>query len=459
MFVNRKEELSLLNKLYKSNKSELLILYGRRRIGKTELIRKFVETKKKTIFFSSDLSSENEQLRQFSEVIYNSTKDSFLENNPFLNWESLFKYIFDHISGHTRMIIIDEFPYLCSSNKALPSILQKVWDEKGKDSKIFLVLCGSFMSFMEKEILSVKSPLYGRRTAQLLLEPLKFADMKHFIPNYSINENVYAYSILGGTPAYIAKFNKMSSIEKNVKKEILDKNSFLYREPKFMLMEELREPSIYFSILEAISFGKNRLNDIVQHTGIGRMKIIKYLSVLIGLYIIKRDVPVTEEKPYKSRKGFYKIVDPYFRFWFRFVYPNFSYLEERDIDYVWSKKIKPNIDSFTGLIYEDICLQKVKLLNRMNKLPMKYDRIGRWWNRDNEIDILAYNKNSYLVIECKWRTKRIGINIFNELESKIKLLPPKNKLYYGFFSKSGFTEKFIKLSKENRNILLFDYNI
>jgi len=456
MFVNRENELKLLNKLYKSKKSELLVLYGRRRIGKTELLRQFSKDKENIIFFSSDLSSENEQLRQFTEVIYNTTKDSFLENNPFRNWESLLKYIFDHTSAYNHIVIIDEFPYLCNSNKALPSILQKVWDEKNKNCEIFLVLCGSYMSFMEKEVLSSKSPLFGRRTSQLHLKPLSYNNAKEFFQSYSTNENIYTYSILGGTPSYLIRFNEKYNIEENIKEEILNKNSFLYREPKFLLMEKLREPSIYFSILEAISFGKNRLNDIFQHTGIDRVKINKYISVLNELGIIKREIPVTEEIPYKSRKGYYTINDPYFRFWFRFVYPNFSYLEDSDVKYVWNQKIKPNLDSFTGLIYENICLQTIKMLNKDNKLPFKYDRIGRWWHKDNEIDILAYNKDAYLAIECKWKTKKIGSNILNELESKTRLLKPRNKIYYGFFSKSGFTDKLIEISKEKGNIILFN---
>lgn len=205
------------------------------------------------------------------------------------------RYIFDHFDGKLP-IIIDEFPYLCNSNSALPSILQKVWDEKSEEKHPHLVLCGSYMSFMEKKILSRKSPLFGRRTAQIFLQPLPFKEIKHFFPKYSKQTCVYAYAILGGTPAYLKKFTDSRPLSKNVKTEILNKNAFLYSEPRFLLMEELREPSLYFSILKAIASGKTKLNDIAQDIGIKPInKVNKYITTLRELRIVRRELPVTEK--------------------------------------------------------------------------------------------------------------------------------------------------------------------
>jgi len=319
MFIDRVEELKYLENLFKNKGARLLIVYGRRRIGKTELLRQFCKDKKH-LFFSSDLSSEREQLRQFTEKIYQLTNESFLQTQPFTSWKALFRYVFDHLVKRSPLIVIDEFPYLCISNNALPSVLQKIWDEKAKKSNIFLVLCGSYMSFMEKEVLGHKSPLFGRRVGQIALKSLDFRDIAGFFPSYSEEEKVYTYAILGGTPAYLQRFNDKKTIEQNVKDEILNKNAFLFSEPRFLLMEELREPSLYFSILKAIAFGKTRLNEIVQETGIGdRYKVNKYLTVLRELHIVRREVPVTEEKPHKSRKGTYILDDPFFRFWFRYI--------------------------------------------------------------------------------------------------------------------------------------------
>jgi len=427
-------------------------------IGKTELLRQFAKDKKH-LFFSSDLSSEQEQLRQFTEKIYLLAKQSFLKTQSFNSWESLLRYLFDYLVEEVHLIVIDEFPYLCVSNNALPSILQKVWDEKSKEVNILLVLCGSYMSFMEKEILGSKSPLFGRRTGQLVLQPMSFEHVHGFFPNYPKEKRVYAYAILGGTPAYLQRFSDKKTIEQNVKAQILDKNSLLYGEPRFLLLEELREPSIYFSILKAIAFGKTRLNEIVQETGItDRHKVNKYLTVLRELHIIRREVPITEEKPHKSRKGIYLLDDAYFRFWFRYVFPNVSYLEEGDIDYVWEEKLKPDLDRFVGPIFEDICTQQIKKLNTFNQLPFKAKGIGRWWDGRDEIDIIAFSdKDSFLFCECKWAAKKVGTTIVNEIQNKAIKFPEAKYKYFGFFSRSGFDKELESLAKERKDIMLFDY--
>jgi AAA+ ATPase superfamily predicted ATPase len=457
MFVNRIDELNYLEKLHKEQDARFVIMYGRRRIGKTELLRQFSKNKKH-LFFSSDLSSEQEQLKQFSEKIFQLTRESFLQNQPFGSWEALLRYIFDHLIPKMPLIIIDEFPYLCISNPALPSILQKIWDEKGKESNIFLILCGSYMSFMEKEVLGSKSPLFGRRTGQIALQPLSFKDLKLFFPRYSEEDRVFVYSILGGTPAYLQRFHDHKTIEQNVKEEILNKNGFLFGETRFLLIEELREPAIYFSILKAIAFGRTRLNEIVQETGISDPhKVNKYLSVLRELRIVKREIPITENKPHKSRKGIYLLNDPFFRFWFRYVLPHMSYLEEGDLDFVWQEKIKPSLDSFTGFTFEDICLQRLKNLNRKNRLPFKARSIGRWWNNKEEIDIVAYDdQQSFIFGECKWKNKKVGLNELYNLERKADNFFNVKQKYFALFSKSGFSEELKNLSSQRKDILLFD---
>ncbi|MBL7075150.1 ATP-binding protein [candidate division KSB1 bacterium] len=458
MFVNRTEELNYLENLYKNRGARLLIIYGRRRIGKTELLRQFSKDKKH-LFFSSDLSSEQEQLRQFTEKIYQLTGESFLETQPFNSWEALFRYTFDHLTDKAALIIIDEFPYLCVSNNALPSVLQKIWDEKAKRSNIFLVLCGSYMSFMEKEVLGHKSPLFGRRIGQIVLQPLDFEDLGGFFPKYSKTKRVYTYAILGGTPAYLQRFNEKKTIGQNVRDEILNKNAFLYSEPRFLLVEELREPSVYFSILKAIAFGKTRLNEIVQETGIDdRHKVNKYLTVLRELHIIRREVPVTEESPHKSRKGIYILADPFFRFWFRYLFPNMSYLEEGDIDYVWEEKIKHSLDSFVGFIFEDICIQRLKQLNRDNRLPFKTKNMGRWWNGKDEVDIVALDdEGSFMFCECKWTAKKIGVGLLAELRRKADKFSRVTRRYFVFFSKSGFSNELEDLSRKREDVLLFPF--
>lgn len=456
MFVDREDELAYLEELYRKAGSRLFIVYGRRRVGKTELLRRF-SANKSHIFFSCDLSSEREQLRQFTEKIYHATGDSFLLSQPFQSWEALFRYLFDREG--ISLVVIDEFPYLCMVNKALPSILQKVWDEKANGGDLLLILCGSYMGFMEKEVLGHKSPLFGRRTGQMVLGPLRFEDIAGFYPNYSKEERVQTYAILGGTPAYLKRFDPEKGIESNVKEGILNKNSFLYSEPRFLLMEELRDPSLYFSVLKAIAFGKTRLNEIVQDAGIGdRHKVNKYLTVLRELRIVKREVPVTEEMPHKSRRGVYLLRDPFFRFWFRYVFPNVGYLEEGEVDYVWNTKILSTFDGFVGFVFEDICMEMLKGFNKLGRLPFKASRIGRWWDGEDEIDIVALGEDhSCLLCECKWTERKVGLSLFQALERKAEKFARFKKIYFGFFSKSGFTQELEDLAAKRGDLMLYGF--
>ncbi len=348
MFVDRQNELSHLTRLGESARPELLILFGRRRTGKTALLRHFAKGRK-CLFYSADLSSEHNQLAQLTENVFQLTHDAFLQTQPFGSWESALRYIFDHLPSSAPLVIIDEFPYLCASNRALPSILQKIWDQSPVDHRFFLILCGSTIGFMEKEVLSAKSPLYGRRTGQMDLQPFDFDALADFFPGLPAHDRVCVYAVLGGIPAYLERYDVRLTLEGNIREGILDKHSPLFEEPRFLLMQELNEPSLYFSILKAIAFGRTRLNEIAQDTGIvDRHKVNKYISVLRDLRIVKREVPVTEDKPYKSRKGIYVLADNYFRFWFRYVYANMSSLDAAGARFVWEEKIKPDLENFTG---------------------------------------------------------------------------------------------------------------
>ncbi|MCK4642906.1 ATP-binding protein [bacterium] len=458
MFIGRSDELIYLNNSYRSKNSEMIVMYGRRRIGKTELLRKFA-VDKKHLFFSCDLSTEKEQLRQISTAIYDLTKEPFLKDSIFTSWESVFEHLFTKFSESIDLIIFDEFPYLCNSNHALPSILQKLWDKYHKSKTINLILCGSYISFMEKEVLGAKSPLFGRRTGQIFLQPFTFEEAREMLPKYDKREMVYTYSILGGIPAYLEKFDDNISIEANVKEKILDKNSYLFSEPRFLLIEELREPSTYFDIIRSLAFGNTRLNDISQDTQIhDRAKVNKYLSVLKKLHIIDRQVPVTEDKPEKSRKGIYRLEDQLFRFWFRFIFPNISYLQEREVDYVWETKIESLLDDFTGASFEKICIERVKSLNKYNYLPFKFMKIGRWWDKSEEIDIVCVDEvGNYLFGECKWRNRKLGKKEYFQLEEKSKQFSVKGEKYFCFLSRSGFSPTLWNLAAKDKNILLFDY--
>ena len=346
VFINRENELKYLNNEYRDKKSRFVVIYGKRRVGKTELVKQFFKDIPH-IYFLADKAPEKDQLQLLSEKIGLLFNDEFLLSRGFGTWYEFFRYIRN--KGRIA-VIIDEFPFLIEANSAIPSIFQKGWDEDLKNSGTFLILLGSSIGMMETEVLGYKSPLFGRRTGQLFIEPLTFWNSKKFFPEKFNDEFMYIYSILGGTPAYLLQFEPSMDLWANIKEKILKPQAYLFNEPEFILREELREPRNYFSILKAISMGKTRASEIINETGFEKNVVGKYLSVLAELRIIKRDVPVTEKSYEKSKKGMYMIDDNFFRFWFNFVFPNKSYIEEGEIEYVIKNKIKSRLDIFTSFI-------------------------------------------------------------------------------------------------------------
>jgi len=450
-FVNRESEIQFLLDRMTSQKAELIIVYGRRRIGKTELLREAF-SKKKAIYFMADLGADQDQRRRFSETVHLLYPNPLLQADPPPAWGPLLRYIVDLGKKERVLLIMDEFPYLCSSEPALPSILQRIWDEAGKDSKLYMILCGSFVSFMEREILGHKSPLYGRRTGQLLLQPLPLYSLKKFYPNYSPEERISAYAILGGVPAYLIQFSDKLSFHQNIEKQILSPTAFLYDEVRFILMEELRDPKHYFSILQSIAFGNTRMNDIVQRTGIERGPVSKYLSVLQDLRLIERETPVTEKHPEKSRKGIYRLSDNFFRFWFRFVQPYKSRLVESGSQRLLKQEILPHLDNFIGQGFDKICVEILRYLVTKEEIKLEYDRAGRWWEANEEIDLVAMvGDTPIFAAECKWSRKPIGMEVLKDLQKKMAFIihgGNSTDIRLGLFSRSGFTKEIEDLGRK-----------
>ena len=299
------------------------------------------------------------------------------------------------------------------SDKALPSILQDYWDNHFTKKNTFMILCGSSINMMES-LLGYKSPLYGRRTEQIMLESLGFFDSSLFFPNLTIIQQVEFHAVLGGTPAYLLEFDEGKSLWENIKKKILQKNSFLSQDVLFILREELNEPRLYFSILHSIAKGNTTIGRISNDTGLNRGTVSKYLSILIDLQIVIRNVPITE-KPTKSRKGIYVLKDNFFKFWFKFVFENLHYIEQELFDKLIKEKIKPEFPAFVGKVFEDICLEWMKKTN-------KDYLFGKWWSKGQEIDIVGIDPSvkKALLIEVKWKDLSVNYiqNIFKELEKK-----------------------------------------
>ncbi|MFC1620865.1 ATP-binding protein [Candidatus Omnitrophota bacterium] len=453
-FVNRKSELSFLNRKWDEKKSQLIVLYGKRRVGKTELSIHFSQ-RKPHIYFLCERISSHKQLQKFTAMAGEYFKDEFLSSDGFKDWDTAFKYISS--KGREMIIIIDEFPYLAETESSIPSTFQKAWDLYLKDSKICLILLGSSISMMEKTVLFYRAPLYGRRTGQLLIKPFSFMDTIEVFPDKSFEEILSIYSVVGGTPLYLNKFfgKKWMDVVKN---EILTKGQPLYEEVEFLLREELREPRNYFVILEAISLGKHKLSEIINETGFDKGTVSRYISILDSLQITKKEIPVTEKIPEKSRKGIYKIDDNFFNFWFRFVFRNRSLLEEGRISRVVSE-IEGAGSILLAQNYEKAAKEILSNCLDKRKPYLRFESYGRWWDKNGEIDLVAINNstNEILFGEVKWSNRLIGINIYEELKEKAQEVEwgTKNrKEYFAIFSKSGFTKDLKEKAKEE-GIFLF----
>lgn len=444
MFIGREEELKTLNEMYDSDNYECAVIYGRRRVGKTTLIQEFIKDKK-AIYFVAREANEVINLEGFSNDVYGVTAKELSRKSFFASWEDAFDYIAQISKNERLVLVIDEYPYLASSYRPISSILQAHIDSQFKDGKLFLILCGSSMSFMEEQVLSYKSPLYGRRTAQFKITPFNFFDSLPFFKTFSNEEKAVLYGITGGIPEYLIKINPSQSVSENIVNLYLKPSGFLFEEPTNLLKQELREPATYNGIIEAIAQGASRLNEIATKCGIESNKCAKYLSSLISLGIVKKEFPVTESKA-TSKKSIYRLDDMMFRFWYRFVFPNLSTIEAGLGTVVYDFDVEENLSAYMGLVFEDICTQYIFKEIRRNNLPFFPEKVGRWWGnnpkqrRQEEIDILAYRKNSALFCECKWKNSPVDRDVLDDLSEKINLFGYENTWCW-LFSKAGFTKK------------------
>ncbi len=468
MFINREQELESLEDMYRSGKAEFFVLYGRRRIGKTELLLQFCKNKH-TIYFLASQQKEHDHLQQLKQVARQVIDDPLLQNITFNDWETALIYFAQKSQQERLILVLDEFQYLCEDNAALSSLIQRFWDLHGKNSNLFLILCGSQVSFMEREVLAERSPLYGRRTGQLQLMPLTYRDCGRFFPDYSSKEKLIIYGILGGIPAYLNRFvDQLSSntqqasnktIEHHVKEELLTPQGYLFDEANFLLRMELREPRTYVSILHAIANGSTQLNEISQRVQMEQTKTNKYISVLRDLGMVKRITPITERAPLKSRKGLYKLADNYLNFWFRFILPNRSLIESGNADLVYREMIEPHLSDYMGPLFEDVCQQYVTRYWH-EKLKIAPKRIGAHWGSGSEIDLLTENiDDSHWIGECKWWGAPVGENVLNRLiEHAAKLPDPwKQNPRYVLFSAGGFTDT-LRQKAEAEDVVLIELN-
>ena len=457
LFIDRTPELSTLKSEYDKKGAGLIVIYGRRRVGKTTLIREFLKNKPH-IYFLADKQIETELIGRLRNSISEYLKDPNLAEIEFKTWDSLFDYWIRHADFSNKVVfIIDEFQYLASVNNAFPTIFQRVWDDKLKERNILVILCGSLINMMYSTTLSYNSPLYGRRTGQIKLDPVSFKYFHNFFPHVSDEKLIELYSVIGGVPKYIEIFNPQKNVFENIKEHILEKKGYLYAEPRFILSEEVSETTTYFSILKTIASGRHKMGNIASRLMTSTQNLTGYFNMLIDLGILERRVPVTEAMPEKSKMGLYFIKDNFFRFWFRYVFANQNYLEMENTDYVF-RKVKDEFDEFVSLTFEDIAANIFFDQKVIRSLPFEPEKWGRWWDRKNEIDLVAINSSEKkaLFIECKWSKRLVDIDVLTDLKNKasqVDWFKDEREDYFAIISKKGFTKRLVELA-EREGIML-----
>ncbi len=432
MFVDRNDEMQTLINAVKSKSAELILIYGRRRVGKSRLLVEFAK-KHDALYLLADMS------KNVLDILASQIREEFVR---FKDWEDFFEFVY---KSQYKIIIIDEFQYLYNINKAWPSMLQRWW-EKIKETDKKIILCGSIISTIYKISKGYGSALYGRKTMEMNLEPLKFKFIKDFYPNYNFEDLVRAYAVVGGIPRYLEEFDQSIKIEDNIRNKILNKTSFLYNEPVNLLFEEFRDPSPYISIILAITQGYVKFAEIAQASLIEGHKLPKYLAVLERVGIIEKDVPVTEKK-IKTKITRYKIKDNFYRFWFKFLYRNKSAIELGLENEVFNSVMK-DFNSYIGTIFEDVCREFI-----LESGEFQPTKIGKWWHKGREIDIVALNEHNkeILFAECKWAENVNAEKILAELREKARFVEwykNKRKEHYCIIAKS--------FKKRISDVLLFD---
>ena len=439
MFIGRQKELETLSKQYTKNEFTFIPIYGRRRVGKTQLIEEFIRDKRAVFFTAVNKGTYKSNLELLSRAIFDGSESAPV----YSDFYGALNMIHEMAQRNKLIFVIDEFPYLAQSEESIISILQQFIDLKFLKTNMMLILSGSSLSFMENQVLGYQSPLYGRRAGQIKLLPLDFQTARLFAPNFPKIDQAVMYGVTGAIPKYLSLFDDGFSLDENIRGQYFDRDAYLFEETNNLLKQEFKEPALYQSIITAIAAGGSQLRDIKGKVGEESSTVATYMKSLLDTGIVKKDVPAMD-KP-GSRKTIYRLDDGMFRFWYRFVYPNVSLVTLNKGAQVY-ERIKPQIMAFMGEVFEKLCIEY--MWGVYNALPFAFQNISRWWGNNPdlksqaEIDFVAYSEDAEQAIfgECKWRNEPLDKGVVDSLIKRCEMFKQFERKYYYFFSKSGFTE-------------------
>ncbi len=446
-FVDRDRELDQLTDCYESETADFVVIYGRRRLGKSELVRQSIEGRDDAVYYQAVESTAENQLEQFVDT---ATAQFSSLGNVRRDWEVLL----EALGEEDAIVVIDEFPFLIEEDESLPSRIQRVWDMELQETGMTLVLVGSSISVMEDKVLSGSAPLYGRRTATIDLEPLDVADARQFFPEYDPETAVTAWAIYGGTPHYLQTIDSDQPLGANVQQAILSERGLLYSEPEFLLRTELRQPNTYFSILRALAHGRRTPNEIAGMAGVDSGSLSTYLQKLRRLRLVERHIPVTES-PTASKRGRYRIAAPLFRFWFRFVYGNQDQLRMLGDD-AYDEIVAPELADYVSPLFERLCQRALWGL-----VDRRFRDVGQWWFKKHELDVLGLTDEGLVAGECKFTSQPVSEGLLAELERTTTEVrwpegPADGETLYVLFSRSGYTDDLERAADARDDVRLFE---
>lgn len=453
-FINRDRELESLNRVDRQPTGGLVVLYGRRRLGKTSLLREFAKDKR-CVYYMADQAAELSQRNAMARVMADALNEPLMEQVRYAEWYDLFA-AFDRLRPADRktVLIIDEYQYLCKAQSAFSSFLQKWWDEHWKNENVLLILCGSLTSMMYRETLAHSSPLYGRASGQILLRPLGLQHIPEFVKDSTEKRCVERYALCGGVPRYLELFQHTDGFEDALLDGVLNPDAPLHVEARILLQDELDVPNVCWSLLEAIASGATRISEMAARLGQPANSLTRYLALLRDLSIVEREVPIAEKNPSKSKRGVYVIKDSFLRLWFGCVYPYESFFEIGNTDAAL-QKLRPLLSHHIELTYEMLCREYMHL---HPELASGTVRIGRQWGAHYEVDVAGVNARDRFTLlgECKWSRQKVGLSVLRDLQETARQqnLPLEPDVQWMLFSRSGFLDDLRAFVDEQSNIRL-----
>lgn len=446
--IDRTRELDWLQSALDRGR-QVLVVYGRRRVGKTTLVTAALADRP-GVYYLCDERGSTHNARAFAARCAEALDDVTPAVDGFAD---AFEYLAGRAEG-SFVVALDEFSYLVEADEAVPSAFQAIVDGVLEGTEISLVLLGSSISMMEEGVLSYESPLYGRRTGQWRLEPMSVGEAEGFLPEYGPVDLIRAYSVVGGVPAYLEQFEAGLDLLTNLERHVLAKGAFLYEEPEFLLRQEVREPATYMAILEAIAGGASRVSEIANEIGRDASSLSRYLQNLDRLALVDRETPVTDP----DGRGVYRLADHFLRFWFRYVLPNRSTLEQGHSAPV-RDAIAESLPTHVSWTFEDVSRGAATRPD----FPVSLSRVGRWWYGEQEVDVagLSEEDETLLLGECKWTEEAVDSDVLADLESiepAVRWRGADRSVVYAVFAKSGFTDTLAKTAERRGDVHLFDVN-